>query len=169
MACALWPLFFSSYLLCVSVPLWLVVFEGEHRIVEAVEDLGGVGGGHGGAEAVVAGCATVVVEIDPVRDGRSDEAQHLFAVVSQGVAGLRGAIAEAGVSVLLSEQNFRSVVELTSRVCVIERGAVVREVTTAELGASQDLQRELLGVGRRAMHKRLAKVAAKLKKFLQES
>src|SRR5262249_9606089 len=55
-------------------------------VLKTVEGLVGVGERHRSAEAVMAGCSGVVVEVDTLPDGRGDEMQHLLAMVLDGVA-----------------------------------------------------------------------------------
>jgi ABC-type branched-subunit amino acid transport system ATPase component len=121
------------------------------RLFPILADLGGRDGGKlsGGQQQIVALARGLVARprlllLDEPTEGLAP------LVVQHVVDGLKEVIREGSVSVLISEQNFRSVIALTSRIYVLERGAVIREVSSEELGSSQSLQRELLGVGAQA-------------------
>ncbi len=66
------------------------------------------------------------------------------------VEGLASTIAtlprDFGVSVLLAEQNFDFVVELSDRVYVLDTGRIVHSSTTEELAADMETQHRLLSV-----------------------
>jgi urea ABC transporter ATP-binding protein UrtE len=51
-----------------------------------------------------------------------------------------------GIAVLLVEQNLDFAERLVERVCVMEKGEIVREFAVGELTADRDLQREYMGV-----------------------
>lgn len=67
-------------------------------------------------------------------------------VVEQLTESIRDLPANLGVAVLLAEQNLKFVLELTTRVYVLETGRVVHSGTTTEFGKDEALQRRHLSV-----------------------
>ncbi|MEI2764657.1 MAG: ABC transporter ATP-binding protein [Dermatophilaceae bacterium] len=57
------------------------------------------------------------------------------------------ALLGTGISVLLVEQDLRAAFGVADRVCVMEKGQIVHESTTAEFRSDSARARELLGVG----------------------
>jgi uncharacterized protein (UPF0261 family) len=71
-------------------------------------------------------------------------------IVEQVAAMLREVAAQAGVSILLVEQNIGVALNVAERVAIMMNGRIAREMPAAELAADADLQQRLLGVGRYA-------------------
>jgi branched-chain amino acid transport system ATP-binding protein len=71
----------------------------------------------------------------------------LAPVVVDGVFDAIGEINQAGVSVLLVEQNVERALEISNRGYVLSEGRIGLQGSSAELGANEELRRSVLGLG----------------------
>jgi branched-chain amino acid transport system ATP-binding protein len=76
-----------------------------------------------------------------------EPSQGLAPKLVQDVLGVIGRLKAEGVSVLVVEQNAVSVLDVTDRVYVLDKGQIVHEGPSAALRADAALRRRLLGAG----------------------
>ena len=83
---------------------------------------------------------------DPALILLDEPTEGLMPLLVEAIAETVRAINERGTSILLVEQNLRTLKEICRRICIMEKGAIVYEGTPSEIDAAMDVQERYLSV-----------------------
>lgn len=83
---------------------------------------------------------------DPALILLDEPTEGLMPLLVQAIAETVQAINARGTSILLVEQNLKTLKEICHRIYIMEKGAVVYEGTPSEIDAAMDVQERYLSV-----------------------